>query len=224
MALFIDFDFINIRDLIDFSEVDSEFENQLQNLVAEIFENPPENPATDENNSEESAIRFLSELVAESNSTLSSEPNVKGVTVPAETTDINKDVADILTTPIVPTIAAAPKQTVAPKKVVDKNGAYIKYINSKYDQNQAEYFIRVLLNPVQTHLRNRFDYADVRNNDLTSRILGKDKDSTEKAEENRRRQNEQLRAVEAERRAETLKKTELNKLFDLKSKGQGSRV
>ncbi|MGI9056493.1 MAG: hypothetical protein ACR2F2_11910 [Pyrinomonadaceae bacterium] len=45
MALYIDFNFINIRDLIDLSEVDTEFENQLQSFVEEIFESNSENPA-----------------------------------------------------------------------------------------------------------------------------------------------------------------------------------
>jgi hypothetical protein len=204
MALYIDFNFINIRDLIDLSEIDSEFENQLQNFVEEMFENPSESQASETEVFEESAIRFLSEIVAESETEMTAKTS-------------EKDVADIISTPIVP--AVTPKKT-----SVDKNEAYIKYINNKYEQSQADYFINVLLNPVQTHLRNRFDYADARNRYLQNQILSKDKDSTEKTDEIRRRQDEKMRNIESERRIEALKSAELNRIFELKNREQYKRV
>jgi hypothetical protein len=200
MALYIDFNFINIRDLIDLSEVDSEFENQLQSFVEEIFENPSDETEV----FEESAIKFLSEIVAESDVSASAE-------------NAEKDVADIISTPIVPTVKTK-------KTGVNKNEAYIKFINSKYEQSQAEYFINVLLNPVQTNLRNRFDYADARNSYLQNQILSKDKDSTDKTDEIRRRQDEKMRTVEEERRIEAIKRNELNRLFELKNRERFSRV
>lgn len=204
MALYIDFNFINIRDLIDLSEVDYEFENQLQSFVEEIFENPAENQTSEAEVFEESAIKFLSEIVAESD-----------ILVSAETAE--KDVADVISAPIVVDVPAK-------KTSVNKNEAYIKYINNKYEQSQAEYFINVLLNPVQTHLRNRFDYRDARNSYLQNQILSKDKDSTEKTDEIRRRQDEKMRNVGEERRIELLKRAELNRLFELKNREQFSRV
>lgn len=200
MALYIDFNFINIRDLIDLSEVDLEFENQLQSFVEEIFENPLNETEV----FEESAIKFLSEIVAESD-----------IPVSAKTTQ--KDVADVISAPIVFDVTTK-------KTGVNKNEAYIKYINNKYDQSQAEYFINVLLNPLQTHVRNRFDYADARNSYLQNQILSKDKDSTEKAEEIRRRQDEKMRSLREERRIELSKRAELNRLFELKNREQFSRV
>ncbi len=204
MALYIDFNFINIRDLIDLSEVDSEFENQLQSFVEEIFENPSENQANETELFEESAIKFLSEIVAESD-----------VSVSVKTAE--KDVADVIATPIVPAVTTK-------KTGVNKNEAYIKYINNKFEQSQAEYFINVLLNPVQTNLRNRFDYADARNRYLQNQILSKDKDSTEKTDEIRRRQDEKQRNVENERRIEALERAELNKIFELKNTEKYQRV
>lgn len=203
MALYIDFNFINIRDLIDLSEVDSEFENQLQSFVEEIFENPPQNQANETEVFEESAIKFLSEIVAESD------------TASAEIAE--KNVAEVIATPIVPAVTAK-------KTGVDKNEAYIKYINNKFEQSQAEYFINVLLNPVQTNLRNRFDYADARNRNLQNQILSRDKDSTEKTDKIRRRQDEKQRNVANERRIEALERAELNRLFELKNTEKYQRV
>ena len=202
MALYIDFNFINIRDLIDLSEVDSEFENQLQSFVEEIFENNLEIPA---NEVEESAIKFLSEVVAESDVKLFAK-------------NVNKDITDVIMN--LPVTVSIPE----PKQTVNKNDAYIKYINSKFEQSQAEYFINVLLNPVQTNLRNRFDYVDVRNSYLTKKILGKDKETAERTDENRRRQEEKLRNVENERRGEASRKSELDRLFELKNIKRYQRV
>lgn len=204
MALYIDFDFINIRDLIDFSEVDLEFENQLQELVEKVFENVDETISENEDSLAESAINFLSEIVADV------DPVVK-----TETT--KKDVADVIAEPVKPGVATT-------KTSVNKNDAYIKYINGKYDQSQAEYFINILLNPVQTHLRNRFDYVDVRNGYLQNQILGKDKKTEENKDENIRRQDEKMRTVEEERRIEALKRIELHRLFELKNREQYKRV
>ena len=184
MAFYIDFNFINIRDLIDLSEVDSEFENQLQSFVEEIFESNSESSPSEV---EESAIKFLSGIVAENDMKLSGK-------------NVNKDITDVILS--FPVTAAIPET----KQTVDKNEAYIKYINSKFEQSQAEYFINVLLNPVQTNLRNRFDYVDVRTSYLQTKILGKDKESADQRDENRRRQEEKLRNVENERRNETLGK------------------
>lgn len=204
MAFYIDFNFINIRDLIDLSEIDMEIEGQMESFAEALFEDQTVNTPDATSEKESSAIKFLSEAVAENDPVMTA-------------TTGKKNVADVLSAPIVQAVPVR-------KTEVDKNDAYIKYISNKFDQSQAGYLISVLLNPVKTNLRNRFDLADVRNGYLQSRILGKDKDSTEKAGENRRRQNEQLRTIEAERRAEILKKTELNKVFELKSKGQNSRV
>ena len=201
MAFYIDFNFINIRDLIDLSEVDSEFENQLQSFVAEIFESSSESSPGEV---EESAIKFLSGIVAENDMKLSEKNH-------------NKDITDIIMN--LPVTAAIPET----KQAVDKNEAYIKYINSKFEQSQAEYFINVLLNPVQTNLRNRFDYVDVRNSYLQTKILGKDKESAERTDDNRR-QDEKLRNVENERRNETLRKSELDRFFEFKNKEQYKRV
>ena len=204
MAFYIDFNFINIRDLIDLTEVDLEFENQLQNLAEQVFENPLESPANPADDFEESAIKFLSEIVVENDTKQAAETS-------------KKDVAEVILKPIAPSVTIQ-------KPAVNKNEAYIKYINSKYEHDKAEYFINVLLNPVKTHLRNRFDYADVRSSYLSNRILGKDKETAERAEENRRREDENLRNAEAERRIESLKKVELNKFFELKVKEQFKRV
>lgn len=205
MALYIDFNFINIRDLIDLSMVDLEFENQLEGLIEEIFENPLESELGGaEYGFGSAAIDFLSEIMAES------ETSSSGV----------KDVADVLAAPI----TAGPVNTAAPAKPANKTEAYIEYINNNYEPGQAEYFINVLLNPVQTHLRSRFDFADVRNSYLAARILGKDEETSEKADETRRRQDERLRRNEAERRLEALKRIELSRLLEQKSREQNNRV
>ena len=204
MAFYIDFNFINIRDLIDLSEVDLEFENQLQHLAEQVFENPSESPANPADDFEESAIKFLSEIVVENDTKQAAETG-------------KKDVADVILKPIAPSVTIQ-------KPAVDKNEAYIKYINSKYEHDKAEYFINVLLNPVKTHLRNRFDYSDVRSSYLSNKILGKDKETAERADENRRREDENFRNAEAERRIESLNKIELNKIFELKVKEQFRRV
>ncbi len=205
MAFYIDFNFINIRDLVDLSEIDLEFENQLQTFAEEILENPPKKNADTKSDNETTAMKFLSEIVAENDTTMTEKKS-------------DKNVADVINSMSVSVIAA-------PKTSIDKkNESYIKYINSKYEQNQADYFINVLLNPLQTHLRNRFDFADARNSYLTSRILGTDKDSAEKARENRFRQSENLRNTENERRAESLKKIELHKLLESKNGERYKRV
>lgn len=224
MALYIDFNFINIRDLIDFSEVDSEFENQLQSLVEAVFDNQSEDSESVNSDFEKSAIKFLSEIVAESDSTLTAETTVNEAT--------GKDVLAVISTPLLPMIEiTTPKPTAAPKAVasaskpvIDKKEAYIKYINSKYEQSQADYFIGVLRNPLETHLRNRFDYADSRNSYLNSQILSKDKDSTDGIEKKRHGQDEDLRNIEIERRIESLKKSELNRLFEQKNKENYKKV
>ena len=174
MALYIDFNYVDIRDYVDLSEVDVSYENYLKSLMdlsAEI--NKIADRTETETHIEKAASDFFSVLA---------------MTETDKPPELKTEVSDVKATPAKEVISAepvavAPKPVVAPKPAPDKQQMYIDFINGKYDKSLADFFINILQNPFQTFIGNRFEVSDTIKQDLSKKILGSDESSVEQEEQ-----------------------------------------
>lgn len=201
MAFFIQSKFIDINSLIDFSE----FEEMLLKQAAEIVENPPEQEA--EFPTDFQIFDKISGQISENDNPIFNvifEQSDKPDDNPQPKTETSV-VSKQLNMPE-PVKIAVPKPLAPKPEVLDKKSLQIKFINEKYEQLVAAYFISILLNPVVVSFGYRFDFGNFKVNSSLGNLhilkRGKNSVAERESENQKRRRTEQQnrREIEGNRR------------------------